>query len=91
MKKIAILLTIIFMTFFPINIKAGVMCNDGWTSSCIVSGPGCCSHHGGVADYEEDYDYDDYNGYDYDNNDDGGSYIIIVGIIILIIIGIASS
>lgn len=51
---------VVFMTLLiiPICVKAGVICNDGWESSCDFSGPGCCSHHGGVADggyYEGDY------------------------------------
>ena len=45
MKKFLI---IILLLIFPLPVNAGIICNDGWESSCIVSGPGCCSHHGGV-------------------------------------------
>lgn len=40
----------------PITIKAGIICEDGWESSCDFPGPGCCSHHGGVAGNDEYYD-----------------------------------
>lgn len=43
------LLIIISILILPLSVNAGVICNDGWESSCIVSGPGCCSKHGGVA------------------------------------------
>lgn len=62
MKKIGVFL-IIFLLLMPMSIKAGVMCNDGWESSCEVSGPGCCSHHGGVAGGGS------YNGNSYGNSD----------------------
>ena len=47
--KIVLLLLLMFVLVFPFNVKAGVICSDGWESSCLISGPGCCSHHGGVA------------------------------------------
>ena len=84
MKRIIFLLMITLL--FPINVWAGIICNDGWESSCLSSGPGCCSHHGGVAggnsysnSYRNSYSRsyynysgDDYNYYsdDYDYDDD---------------------
>lgn len=48
-KHKLILLVIICICVVPVSISAGVICNDGWESSCPVSAPGCCSSHGGVA------------------------------------------
>ena len=51
MKKIIklSLMVIINVCFFIIPVNAGIKCSDGWESSCLVPGPGCCSHHGGIA------------------------------------------
>lgn len=77
MKKSFVFLILILMTIFPVVVKANVVCNDGWVSSCVVSGPGCCSWHGGVAhsynysDNEDDYEYsEDYVEDDYEYSDD---------------------
>lgn len=48
-KNELILLVLICICVVPVSISAGVICNDGWESSCPVSAPGCCSSHGGVA------------------------------------------
>lgn len=64
MKKFLI---IILLLIFPLPVNAGIICNDGWESSCEVSGPGCCSHHGGV-DKGTNYEGANYNSYS-SNND----------------------
>ena len=53
LKKVPLLIA--FLLTIPISVNAGVICNDGWESSCVVSGPGCCSHHGGVAGNSSNY------------------------------------
>ncbi len=76
MKKSFVFLILILMTIFPVVVKANVVCNDGWVSSCVVSGPGCCSWHGGVAhsynysDDEDDYEYSEDDDYYYDESSD---------------------
>ena len=41
---------ILFIVFFPLNVKANIMCNDGTISpSCTSCHQGCCSHHRGCA------------------------------------------
>ena len=47
LKKI--LLIILLILFIPLTVNAGIICSDGWESSCVVPGPGCCSHHGGIG------------------------------------------
>ena len=42
------LLIILLILFIPLTVNAGIICSDGWESSCIVPGPGCCSHLGGI-------------------------------------------
>ena len=54
MKKVIYVL-ILCLYILPITVKAGIICEDGWESSCVVSGPGCCSHHGGIADNDNYY------------------------------------
>ena len=41
-----------FSPFFdiPDNVRIGAICNDGWYSNS--TGPGACSHHGGVSGWE---------------------------------------
>lgn len=81
MKKL--LIFIIFLLLIPISVNAGIMCSDGWESSCITVGPGCCSHHGGVSNRFN------YNGSSFSNGDSfvdrltDGEYS---GILILIIL-----
>lgn len=57
-KKIKKILIVLILLIVPINVNAGIICNDGWESSCVVSGPGCCSHHGGV-DFGDSFSSDD--------------------------------
>lgn len=42
------LIFLLLMILIPITVHAGIICSDGWESSCSVPGPGCCSHHGGI-------------------------------------------
>ena len=83
----------ILLLSFPITANAGIICNDGWESSCVVSGPGCCSHHGGVAgNTTSSSNYDNYSysekitSNSSENSDYSGIAIMII-IIILIFIG----
>ncbi len=52
MKKY--ILTFIVILFFPLVVKANIVCNDGTTSpSCVDCHQGCCSHHGGcLSNYD---------------------------------------
>ena len=43
------LIFLLLMILIPITVNAGIICSDGWESSCSIPGPGCCSHHGGVG------------------------------------------
>ena len=77
------ILLILLLLLIPITVHAGIICSDGWESSCTVPGPGCCSHHGGIGGGST------YN--NYSSNDDSfidrlndGEY---AGIITLIILG----
>ncbi len=87
MKKIIFGLIMVFL--IPLNINAGIICNDGWESSCVVSGPGCCSHHGGV--YKSYNTYSSYNtGYSFYNNNvnsDNDDNIDLSGVVTLGVIG----
>lgn len=88
MKRIILLFFVIFV-MFPLIVKAGIICSDGWESSCGVSGPGCCSHHGGISGG---------NNYNYSTSDDSfidrlndGEYAGILTLIIIfgpIVLGI---
>ena len=92
LKKGLIILLILFCLIIPINVNAVIICNDGWESSCSVSGPGCCSHHGGVSNYSNNssnnYRHGDENSKFIDDLEDGkyaGTITaLIVGIIIMI-------
>ena len=45
-KRVALFLVV--LTFYPIVVKANIVCNDGTTSpSCSTCHRGCCSKHGG--------------------------------------------
>lgn len=93
MKLIKKFLTIvILLILMPINISAGIICSDGWESSCTISGPGCCSHHGGVGskvNYNNTSYYEDETFFDkLENGDYVGIVIIIILILTPIIIGI---
>ncbi len=49
MKRI-IVLFLAMLTFYPIAVKANIVCNDGTTSpSCTDCHRGCCSKHGGCS------------------------------------------
>lgn len=76
MKRCFLFVFIIF-AMYPLIVKAGIICNDGWESSCIVPGPGCCSHHGGISGG---------NNSNYYTSDDSLNDNEYTGIIILIII-----
>lgn len=79
MKKIIILI-LLCLCVFPNTIKAGIICNDGWESSCPFPGPGCCSHHGGIP-----------GGSDYSNGYSGGEGfggLILIGFCFIAVIGI---
>ena len=83
MKRYFMSMLLVFF-LMPLVTKANVICNDGWVSSCIRSGPGCCSHHGGVSgnntnsnyyNYYEDEDeaeeeYEDEDEEDYEDEDE---------------------
>ena len=93
MKKIKLILFFITLLSIPFNINAGIICNDGWESSCSVSGPGCCSHHGGVS--KSNYNYSKSNNNDNYYNDKksdfienlkNGEYNEILTLILLIIL-----
>lgn len=95
LKKIMLILVLLII---PFDVNAGIICNDGWESSCIVSGPGCCSHHGGVAGSSSNYA--NYNHYYNDgknkvvdnseNGDYGGILTLIISLLLLpMLIGMA--
>lgn len=95
LKKV--LLLIAFLLTIPISVNAGVICNDGWESSCVVSGPGCCSHHGGVAGNSSNYSnsnrYYNSDKSEFVENLESGEYAGILTLIILglpILIGLVS-
>lgn len=94
MKKIIFLVFIIisFIIYLPITAYAGIICNDGWESSCVVEAPGCCSHHGGTAGGNDYNNYSsNYNDDSFINNLENGEYAGILTILILgipIILGI---
>lgn len=93
-KHVSIILLILFFLIIPTNVSAGIICNDGWESSCLVSGPGCCSHHGGVSNYSNtssnNYKYsDESSGFIDDLEDEQSAGILIIVILgILILVGI---
>lgn len=97
MKKYSfILLFAIFLILSPLKVKAGIICNDGWESSCSVEAPGCCSHHGGYGESDEDYynggNYSSDNDYSNSDNDEAiGGVLVIGGIIVFIILAIIGS
>lgn len=76
------LLIILILLIIPITVNAGIICSDGWESSCVVPGPGCCSHHGGIG-------FDDYSS-SYNDEPNYGA-IIVIGIIVVVIICIYKS
>lgn len=82
-KKIIYLL-IIFFIVFPIKVNAGIICNDGWESSCVASGPGCCSNHGGV--YNDNAYNSSYSSSEVDSNAQLYFFWLPLGIILGIII-----
>lgn len=47
MKKFLIFIICIFM--IPFFVNAGIICNDGHSSSCSDCHQGCCSRHGGCT------------------------------------------
>ena len=86
----------ILLLSFPVTANAGIICNDGWESSCVVSGPGCCSHHGGVAgNTTSSSNYNNYsnNENSIPNNSEDTDYsgiCAIITIIVLVLAGIFS-
>lgn len=96
MKKIfnfILLIVTIFLILSPLKVRAGIICNDGWESSCSVEAPGCCSHHGGYGESDEDYynggNYSSGNNYSNNNNNGAIGGFLIGGVLVaLIIIGI---
>ena len=99
MKKIfnfILLIVAIFLILSPLKVRAGIICNDGWESSCSVEAPGCCSHHGGYGESDEDNynggSYSSGNNYSNDDNDGAiGGVLVIGGIIVFIILGIVGN
>lgn len=88
MKKFLI---IILLLIYPLPVNAGIICNDGWESSCIVSGPGCCSHHGGVDNGSEHQNVN-INNYISNSDEEETSLVLILLILGLpIILGIYSN
>ncbi len=50
MKRI-LLIIVACILFFPMIVKANIVCNDGTvSSSCADCHKGCCSRHGGCTD-----------------------------------------
>lgn len=80
MKKLNIFLVFILLSFsFLLKVKANIMCNDGTESlTCTYNHSGCCSHHGGVYENYNDYDYEESN-----SDFTGGITIIIIAVVIL--------
>lgn len=73
MKKFFCIMLFLLIVTFPMVVNAGIICSDGWESSCSVSGPGCCSHHGGVGkSYGSSSSGSSYSAYD--NNYSSSSY-----------------
>lgn len=77
---ILILTTIIIVSIVPIDVSAGIICNDGWESSCEISGPGCCSHHGGVTESSNISD-----NYDHSKNSEDNKFTVLLIIAIITI------
>lgn len=66
MIRIKRIFIILILLVIPITVNAGIICSDGWESSCTVPGPGCCSHHGGVGGFSGS---DNYSSSDSSNSD----------------------
>ncbi len=48
--KRSVVLFLIILIFYPVVVKANIVCNDGTTSpSCSTCHKGCCSKHGGCS------------------------------------------